>query len=142
MSGLPMYHVERMFKETGRAFNDGSHIIYVNGSYKNEDDPVGKLMHDFRCTSSGDMFYAELARQVEYFKETEGGREIMCKAFKDLATELAEEMVEERAEELALRLLMRGKMTEEEIAEDTKLPLEVVRRLAKLQLVWGYLKMM
>lgn len=82
-------------------------------------------MHDFWCTSSDDMLYKELARQVEYFKETEGGQEIMCKAFKDLA--------EERAEELALRLLMRGKMTEEEIAEDTKLPLEVVRRLAKLQ---------
>lgn len=129
--GLPMYHVERVFKETGKAFNDGSHIIYVNGSYKNEDDPVGKLMHDFRCTSSGDMFYKELARQVEHFKETEGGREIMCKAFKDLAEEMAEEMAEERAEELALRLLMRGKMTEEEIAEDTKLSLEVVRRLAK-----------
>lgn len=85
-------------------------------------------MHDFWCTSSDDMLYKELARQVEYFKETEGGQEIMCKAFKDLA----EEMAEERAEELALRLLMRGKMTEEEIAEDTKLPLEV-RRLAKLQ---------
>lgn len=125
--GLPMYHVERTFQETGKAFNDGSHIIYVNGSYKNEEDPVGKLMHDFRCINPEDMFYKELARQVAYFKEIEGGQEIMCKAFKDLA----EEMAEERAEELALRLLMRGKMTEEEIAEDTRLSLEVVRRLAK-----------
>ncbi|HBA46557.1 MAG TPA: hypothetical protein DCZ91_01900 [Lachnospiraceae bacterium] len=134
--GLPMYHVERVFQETGRAFNDGSHIIYVNGGYIDDEDPVGRLMHDFRCIKSDDMFYKELARQVEYFKETEGGREIMCKAFKDLAEDLAEERAKERAKEkakeLARRLLARGKMTEEEIAEDTGLPLETVRGLAEL----------
>jgi len=167
--GLPMYHAERMFLETGRKFADGSHIIYVNGSYKNDEDPIGKLMHDFRCTSSVDMFYKELARQVQYFKETEGGRKVMCKTFRELAEEVgekaakrfaeekaeelakvkaeelakvkaeelakgkAEELAKENAKELALRLLARGKMTEDEIAEDTNLPLEVVRGLAKLQ---------
>ena len=40
--GLSLYHVERVFKETGAPFGDGSHIIYVNGSYKNDEDPVGK----------------------------------------------------------------------------------------------------
>ena len=80
-----MYHVERVIKETGVDFGDGSHIIYVNGSYKNDEDPIGKLMHDFRCTSSVDMFYPLLAKQVKYFKETEGGRKIVCKAFEDLA---------------------------------------------------------
>ena len=58
--GLPLYHVERIIQETKERFEDGSHIIYVNGSYKNDDDPVGKLMHDFRCTSSIDMFDDEL----------------------------------------------------------------------------------
>ena len=61
----------------------------------------------------------------------------MCKAFKELAAELAEEkakeLAAEKAEELACRLLMRGKMTEEEIAEDTGLSLEAVKGLAKLQ---------
>ena len=69
--GLPLYHVERIIQETKERFEDGSHIIYVNGSYKNDDDPVGKLMHDFRCTSSIDMFYDELKNTVKYFKETE-----------------------------------------------------------------------
>lgn len=32
--GLPLYHIERTIQETGTLFNDGSHIIYVNGSYK------------------------------------------------------------------------------------------------------------
>ena len=75
--GLPLYHVERIIQETKERFEDGSHIIYVNGSYKNDDDPVGKLMHDFRCTSSIDMFDDEL-------KETEGERRQMCKAMEAL----------------------------------------------------------
>ena len=82
--GLPLYHVERIIKETKERFEDGSHIIYVNGSYKNDDDPVGKLMHDFRCTSSIDMFYDELKNTVKYFKETEGERRQMRKAMEAL----------------------------------------------------------
>lgn len=82
--GLPMYHVERTVQESGKLFGDGSHIIYVNGSYKNDSDPVGKLMHDFRCTSAVDMFYQELARPVRHFKETEGGRSQVCKAMEEI----------------------------------------------------------
>ena len=81
--GLPMYHVERTVQEAGTLFGDGSHIIYVNGSYKDDDDPVGKLMHDFRCTSAADMFYQELAKPVRHFKETEGGRSKVCKAMEE-----------------------------------------------------------
>ena len=81
--GLSMYHVERTVQETGTLFGDGSHIIYVNGSYKVDADPVGKLIHDFRCTSAVDMFYQELAKSVRHFKETEGGRSKVCKAMEE-----------------------------------------------------------
>ncbi len=37
-AGLSLYHIERVIKETGAEFKDGSHIIYVNGSYKNDED--------------------------------------------------------------------------------------------------------
>lgn len=90
-AGCPLYHVDRVIKETGVYFGDGSHIIYVNGSYKDDSNPIGKLVHDFRCMSSVDMFYPELAKQVKYFKETEGGREIMCQVFEELAEKRAEE---------------------------------------------------
>lgn len=140
--GLSLYHVERVFKETGAPFGDGSHIIYVNGSYKDDNDPVGRLMHDFRCLSSVDMFYPALAKQVKYFKETEGGQEIMGQLFEDLVVKWGEvrakEIVEERALEekkaSARRMIARGKLTLEEIAEDSDLPIEVVRDLAGLQL--------
>ena len=81
--GLPLYHVERVVQETQKLFGDGLHIIYVNGSYKNDDDPIGKLMHDFRCTRSVDMFYNELKDTVKHFKETEGGRGQVCKAMEE-----------------------------------------------------------
>ena len=81
--GLSMYHVERTVQETGTLFGDGSHIIYVNGSYKVDADPVGKLIHDFRCTSAVDMFYQELAKSVRHFKETEGGQNQVCKAMEE-----------------------------------------------------------
>lgn len=128
-AGLPLYHVERTIRETGVVFGDGSHIMYVNGSYKDDKDPIGRLMHDFRCVSSVDMFYPLLAEQVKHFKETEGGREIMSKNVEDWAMG----KVLEKQKESAKRLIARGKLTLEEIAEDTELPLEVVEELANLQ---------
>ena len=133
-AGHSLYHVNRMIEETGTYFGDGSHIIYVNGSYKNDNDPIGKLMHDFRCLNSADMFYPILASQVKYFKETEGGQEIMCQVFEDLAEKRAEEARIEEKKAFALRMIARGKLTVEEIAEDADLPIEVVRDLAGLQL--------
>ena len=128
-AGLPLYHINRVVEETGVYFNDGSHIIYVNGSYKDDNDPIGKLIHDFRCISSVDMFYPELAKQVKYFKETEGGREIVCQIFE----ELAEKRVTEEKKAFACRLIARGKQTLEEIAEDTDLPLEEIKTLAGIR---------
>ena len=101
-AGCPLYHIDRMIKETGAYFGDGSHILYVNGSFQDGSDPVGKLMHDFRCLNSADMFYPVLAKQVNYFKETEGGQEIMCQVFE----ELAEKRAKERAEETRIDTLV------------------------------------
>lgn len=76
--GIPIYTVNRRFEEIDVPFQDGSHIVYVNGSYKG-DDAVGRLMHDFGCKESKDMYYPELAKGLTHFKE-EGGRKIMCEA--------------------------------------------------------------
>ena len=43
---LPIYHFDRIIRETGKMFNDESHIIYVNSQIKDE-TALGKLMHDF-----------------------------------------------------------------------------------------------
>lgn len=129
--GLPMYHIERTVQETGRLFGDGSHIIYVNGSYKNDADPVGKMMHDFRCTSAADMFCPELAEPVRHFKETEGGRIQMCKAVEEFGEKIAAERVEEEKKLFAVKMLKAGKYALEEIANLTGLTLAEVQKLQK-----------
>lgn len=90
--GLPLYHVDRYIKETEETFGDGSHIIYVNGSYKG-DDAIGKLVSDFHQTDSENMYYSELADGVEHYKETEKGRGNMSEAVEKYAREYAEECV-------------------------------------------------
>lgn len=94
--GLPLYHVDRYIKETEETFGDGSHIIYVNGSYKG-DDAIGKLVSDFHQTDSENMYYSELADGVEHYKETEKGRGNMSEAVEKYAREYAEECVKEYA---------------------------------------------
>ena len=86
--GIPIYTINRHIEEIDEGFDDGSHIVYVNGNYKG-DDTVGRLMHDFGCKEAKDMYYPELAKGVKHFKE-EGGRERMCEAVEKYAEQKAE----------------------------------------------------
>lgn len=61
--GLPVYHIDRYVGETGEIFEDGSHIIYVNGNY-NGNDEIGQLMKDFHQINSKNIHYDALARGV------------------------------------------------------------------------------
>ncbi len=86
--GLAKYTIDRHIKELDKEFCDGSHIIYVNGSYRGK-DALGLLMSDFRCKNSKDMHYSDLAKGVKHFKEEQEGRERMCRAVEDYATSIA-----------------------------------------------------
>ena len=122
--GLPIYHIDRTIRETGESFGDESHIIYVNSQIK-DDTALGKLMHDFSCTSAKDMYYEVLADRVHYFKEDEKGVAIMCKVMEDMRKEAARE----NSLETAKSLLQLGKLTYEEIAQSTKLTVDEVKEL-------------
>jgi len=94
--GLPIYTINRHFEEIDDEFDDGSHIVYANGSYKG-DDAVGRLMHDFGCKRSKDIYYPELAKGVKHFKEEEG-RKVMCEAVEKYAEKkVAIKVKEERS---------------------------------------------
>ena len=92
--GLPLYHIDRYIGETEELFEDGSHIIYVNGNYKGN-DAIGHLISDFRQTDSGNMYYNALARGVEHYKRIEEGRGNMCEAVERYAKEYAKEYAAE-----------------------------------------------
>ncbi len=130
----PIYPVERYVTigENKVLFGDGSHIIYVNGKYRGNDE-IGKLMHDFSCTNPDDMNYETLAKKARYFKQDEKGVAAMCKIMEDMRNEAAREAAQKaeqnKAKRTAVHLIKLGKMTLEEIAEATELSLDIVKEL-------------
>lgn len=48
--GETVSRVQRRFDNTYETFDDGSHILYVNGAYWGA-TPIGKLMYDFSGTN-------------------------------------------------------------------------------------------
>lgn len=118
--GLPIYHIDRIIRESGKVFGDETHIIYVNAQIQNE-TALGHLMHDFVCSSAEKMYYATLAERVRYFKEEQKGVVTMCKAL--------EEMRKNERIEVAQRMLLSGKLGYEEIASYTELTVEEVKAL-------------
>ena len=127
--GLPIYTIERHIEETGEKFNDGSHILYVNGEYRKA-DPLGKLMNDFFCTNPGDMHYPVLAERTKFFKESKEGVAIMCKVMEDMRNESLREGEMKRAESNALTMLADNSLPLEKVAQYSGLPLERVEELA------------
>lgn len=122
--GLPLYRIERCILETDELFDDGSHILYVNGAYR-DDTPLGKLMHDFSCTQPADMNYGILAERARYFKESKEGVAIMCKAMEDMRNQtLKDGMID-----VAKRMLADGTLSLEKIAEYSGLSIEEVEAL-------------
>lgn len=122
--GRPVYPIERCFIDTGEKFEDGSHILYVNGAYRDE-TPIGKLMHDFACTDPSDMYYPVLAEQARFFKESEEGIAVMCKAMEDMR----KQTLEEGMRAVALRMLELGKNSLDEISIVSGLSLDEVKKL-------------
>ena len=124
-----LFYIKRTFLiGTGERFEDGSHILYVNGAYRG-DTPIGKLMHDFSCTNAADMYYTTLADRVRFFKESKEGILIMCKVMEDMRKESLQEGIKEGAINTAKRMLTDGILTLEKIAEYAGLPLDEVKKL-------------
>lgn len=133
-----VYKIKRFvdFSDDGEylPFDDGEHIIYVNGSYR-ANDAIGKLMHDFFETDASKMFYNEIANSVWFHKQDEKGVNTMCRIFEEYGDERAAiASAKARAErniEVAEKLLRQNKMTIEEIADTTDLSLEKVKQIAE-----------
>ena len=81
--GAPLYIIEKVNLTKQKQFNDGAHILYVNGEYRG-DDELGKLMHDFNCHDAEDMNYDLIASRTRYLKENPEGVTEMCKSMEDM----------------------------------------------------------
>ena len=104
--GEKIYHIDRIVKETGKEFLDGTHIIYVNGSYKGEaGKPLDDLIHDFFCENPAEMRHKQLADRVNFLKENKGEvykmNNIVAEIFKDEIAEAAEKAAKKAAKKAA-----------------------------------------
>ena len=122
---LPVYHVKRRIREIDAEFSDGSHILYVNGMYRGNDE-LGDLMHDFHCTRAEDMKYPILAERMRYLKESEGGRETMSGALAEWKAEWKREVARELKAEITKQVT--AEVTREVTREVTE---EVTREVTE-----------
>lgn len=130
--GKAVYHIDRYISETGERFEDGAHILYVNGTYRDE-TPIGMLMHDFSCTDPAKMHYGVLADRVRFFKESKEGVQTMCKVLEEMRKVEHDEGFKEGLKEgmtaVVLRMLKAGKYTMEEIVQISGFSLDEVKKL-------------
>ncbi|MCD8091098.1 MAG: Rpn family recombination-promoting nuclease/putative transposase [Clostridiales bacterium] len=87
--GKALHHYMMKDADDNSPLGDNRHIYFINGEYNNEEQPIGKLMHDFKCKSADEMYFDVLAKRVRHFKESEGGIRNMCKALEDMRRETA-----------------------------------------------------
>ena len=111
----------------GEQFNDGEHIMYVNGADRNSSTELGKLMHDLYCDNPDDMYFSILADKMRYFKTNDRGINRVMRYYDkwDLET------IEEEKIEIAMNLIAMGKISTEDIAKATGLSIEKVTELAR-----------
>ena len=129
---LPIYTIERQITNIGQPFDDGEHIIYVNGANKDSTTELGKLMHDFFCTNPNDMNFKQLADKVRYFKEDERGVAAMCKVMEDMRDEVAKNAAwMEKVE--TTKILYSENIPIEMIAKAVRLTVDQVRDIVGAQ---------
>ena len=117
----PIYVIDRVIAKSGKPFNDGSHIIYVNSSHQDLSTELGRLMHDFKCKEPKDMYYAEIADKM---RKVKGDEEM------GLWAEIEQEAIKENSENIAANLIKSGKEALEDIAKYCGLTLQRVQELA------------
>lgn len=122
----PMYVVKRIVSKTYKDFGDGSHIIYVNGEYVGE-TPVGKLMHDFRCTNPHEMCYDELRKKSLQLK---GFEEEATVPMDDITRKMLDNEILWNNEDIAANFLRAGETDYEKIASCVNLSVEHVKEIA------------
>ena len=115
--GLARYHVNRVIEELRQPFDDGSHIMYVNGAYHGNDS-MGALMHDFRSSAAEDMVLTPLKEVVERYKTNPEEVATMCAELEKWSREeRAEGRVEGHAD--IVKAMLRRHMSVKDIVEIT-----------------------
>lgn len=132
---LPIYNIKRRFDDNMEVFNDGSFILFVNGSYSGNDE-LGQFVHDMKECDPNKMYNKILSKRLSLFKSTDksvdkGGKN-MSGIMESLYTKWAEEGRQEGRQEGRLssaKAMLFDGLDIPTIARYTSLPLEEVTKL-------------
>lgn len=144
----PICHIDRRIEEMGcKLFGDEAHIIYVNGSYRDHNTPLGRLLEDLFSKDPKKTNYKSLAKKVWRFKHHQKGLKAMTDTFLKLTEKIEARAMKQGMKqgmekgvkkgqkesnvEFALKLIQRGGMEVEEIADLTGLTVKNVQKLAE-----------
>ena len=96
--GRPIRHYRASALDGSGVLEDGAHLLYVNASYRGEDE-MGSLMMDF-CQSDPQLISDNLLRErVQYLKTNDEGVLEMCRISDEIRAEGREEGRAEGREE-------------------------------------------
>lgn len=82
----PLYHVDRILRETGQAIDNGFRELYVNTKVKDGSE-VSELMEVFVNDESYNSKFPITSGSKRRYKETEEGQQIMCEIMERIARE-------------------------------------------------------
>ena len=127
-----LYHIDRKIEETDTSFEDGAHIIYVNGEYDNINTELGQMLRDFKCRKASEMKSSILADRMRFLKETDEGVAKVCEIMEDFAERYAakREALGEKNGRLktVISLIKKGKLSENEAADEIGMTLEEFKK--------------
>ena len=149
-SGKALYHVDRVVRETGELAYNGFSEIYINAEV-NDNSDVAKLMEIFtKDEVYDDVKFPATSSRKRLFKHTEEGVSAMCEIIEKYKAEgmaqgmamgRAEGRIEGRAEgraegriegllKMAVSLWKKGRLTEQEAADEAGISLEEFKKAA------------
>ena len=84
--GHPLYHIDRVVRETGQAVRNGFEEVYVNAAVRDGSE-VSALMEVFADNDAYDARFPKTSSSKRRYKETEGGLDTMCEIMEKLRNE-------------------------------------------------------
>ena len=133
-SSRPLYHIDRVIRETGKAVDNGFEEVYVNAEIDDDSD-VARLMNVFNTdTAYDDVKFPVTSAYKRRYKTTEEGVREMCEV-------IERNRAEGRAEGRAIGLIegkselitnmLKNQMKPEQIAKIANMTVEQIISIGK-----------
>ena len=133
-SSRPLYHIDRVIRETGKAVDNGFEEVYVNAEIDDDSD-VARLMNVFNTdTAYDDVKFPVTSAYKRRYKTTEEGVREMCEVIERNRAEGRAEgraigLIEGRAE--LITNMLKNQMKPEQIAKIANMTVEQIISIGK-----------